>query len=274
MHVLPVMFQAAILGVVQGLAEFLPISSSAHLILARLFFGFDADRFGLPFDVACHLGTLLAILLYFREDLLRMLAAAPRILSTARHTDPAAKLGWLVILGTLPVVVVGLALRNAEDSLRTPAVAATTLAIGGVLLLVAERVARRVRLAEDLGPAEALALGVAQSAALVPGVSRSGATITLALFLGLKRDAAARFSFLLGVPAISAAVAHEGIALLREPMSRDTVALFAIGTGVSAIVGYLTIKYFLRFLASHSLSVFAWYRLALAAAVVAWFAAP
>jgi undecaprenyl-diphosphatase len=265
--------QAALLGVVQGLAEFLPISSSAHLILARFFFGFDADRFGLSFDVACHLGTLVAVLAYFREDLLKMAAAAPRLLSPARRTDPAARLDWLVILGTLPVVVAGLALRNAEDLLRTPAVAATTLAAGGVLLLVADRVARRARVAEDLGPGEAVALGVAQSAALVPGVSRSGATITLALFLGLKRDAAARFSFLLGVPAIAAAAAHEGLTLLTEPMAGDTAVLFAIGIGVSAVVGYLTIKYFLRYLASHSLAVFAWYRLALAATVVAWFVA-
>jgi undecaprenyl-diphosphatase len=266
-------WHAALLGVVQGLAEFLPISSSAHLILARLFFGVDGDRFGLPFDVACHLGTLAAILIYFREDLQRMVAAAPRLLSPERRSDPAARLGGLVILGTLPVVVVGLALRHAEDALRTPAVAATTLALGGVLLLLADRHARRVREAEDLGPGEAVALGFAQSAALVPGVSRSGATITLALYLGLKRDAAARFSFLLGVPAIAAAAAYEGLKLLKEPMAGDTAALFAIGIGVSGAVGYLTIKFFLRYLASHSLAVFAWYRLALAAAVVAWFVA-
>jgi len=264
------LLQAALLGVVQGLAEFLPISSSAHLILARLFFGFDGDRFGLPFDVACHLGTLLAILIYFRDDLLRMLAAVPAIFSAAPERNPAARLDWLVIVGTIPVVFVGLALRNAEDALRSPAVAATTLAIGGVLLLVAERIARRTREAEELGTGEAFALGVAQSAALVPGVSRSGATITLALMLGLRRAAAARFSFLLGVPAISAAAAHEGLKLLKEPMSDETMALFAIGIGVSAIVGYVTIKYFLRYLAAHSLNVFAWYRLVLAAVTVAW----
>ena len=118
-----------------------------------------------------------------------------------------------------------------------------------------------------------MALGVAQSAALVPGVSRSGATITLALFLGLKRDAGARLFFLLGVPAIAAAAAHEGLKLLKEPMAGDAAVLFAIGIGASAVVGYLTIEYFLRYLASHSLAVFAWYRLALAATVVAWFVA-
>ena len=265
--------QAALLGVVQGLAEFLPISSSAHLILARLFFGFDGDRFGLPFDVACHLGTLLAILVYFRHDLLRMLAAVPALFSAERDRNPAARLDWLVIVGTIPVVFVGVALRNAEDALRSPVVAAATLAIGGVLLLVAERMARRTREAEALGAGEAFALGIAQSAALVPGVSRSGATITLALMLGLRRAAAARFSFLLGVPAISAAAAHEGLKLLKEPMSHETMAVFAVGIGVSALVGYVTIKYFLRYLAAHSLDVFAWYRLALAAVTVAWIVA-
>ncbi len=237
----------------------------AHFILASLFFGFDGDRLGLSLDVACHLGTLLAILVYFRDDLLRMVAAVPRLFSARRDGDAAARLDWLVIMGTIPVVIVGLALRNAEDALRTPVVAATTLAVGGVLLLVAERIARRTRGAEDLGIGEAFGLGVAQSAALVPGVSRSGATITLGLMLGLRRDAAARFSFLLGVPAIGAAAAHEGLKLLEEPMSHETMVLFAIGIGVSAVVGYVTIKYFLRYLAAHSLDVFAWYRLALAA---------
>lgn len=263
-----IFFHAALLGILQGLTEFLPVSSSAHLILAKAFFGWDAERLGLAFDVACHLGTLLAVLAFFRDDLLRMAMAAPRVLSS--RPDPPARMAWLIGIGTLPVVVVGLALRNAEDALRTPAVAGFTLALGGVLLLVAERVATRTREADGLGTGEAFALGCAQSAALVPGVSRSGATITLALFLGLRRDSAARFSFLLGVPAITAAAVHEGSKLAGEPMSGETAGLFLVGIGVSAIVGYLTIKYFLRYLASHSLAVFAWYRLALAAAVVAW----
>ena len=263
-------FQAALLGIVQGLTEFLPISSSAHLILAKAFFGWDAERFGLAFDVACHLGTLLAVVAYFRQDLLRMAVALPRVLS--RAADPPARLAWLIGIGTIPVVIVGLLLRNAEDALRTPAVAGFTLFLGGVLLLAAERVARRARDADGLGTGEAFAMGWAQSAALVPGVSRSGATITLALFLGLRRDAAARFSFLLGVPAIAAAAVHEGLKLVGEPLGGETMALFAVGIGVSAVVGYLTIKYFLRYLAAHSLSVFAWYRIALAAAVVLWVA--
>src|ERR671920_663015 len=151
-----------------------------------------------------------------------------------------------------------------------PAVVGVTLAVGGVLLLLAELAARRVRQAEDLGTGEAFAMGCAQSAALVPGVSRSGATLTLALFRGLRRDAAARFSFLLGVPAIAAAAAHEGLKVVSEPLADGAAQLFLIGIAVSAIVGYITIKYFLRYLVSHSLAVFAWYRIALAAAVVVW----
>jgi undecaprenyl-diphosphatase len=263
-----ILVEAVLLGVIQGLTEFLPVSSSAHLILAKAFFGWDAERLGLAFDVACHLGTLLAVLVYFRQDLLRMALAAPRVLS--RQQDQPARMAWLIVIGTIPVVIVGLLLRNVEDALRRPAVVGVTLAVGGVLLLWAERASKRVRQAEDLGTGEGFALGWAQSAALVPGVSRSGATLTLALFLGLRRDAAARFSFLLGVPAIAAAAAHEGLKVLREPLADGAAQLFLIGIGVSAIVGYVTIKYFLRYLASHSLSVFAWYRIALAFAVAVW----
>ena len=263
-----ILLEAVLLGVIQGLTEFLPVSSSAHLILAKAFFGWDAERFGLAFDVACHLGTLLAVLVYFRHDLLRMAIAAPRVLS--RQQDEPARMAWLIAVGTIPVVIVGLFLRNVEDALRKPAVVGVTLAVGGVLLLWAERASRRVRQAEDLGTGEAFALGWAQSAALVPGVSRSGATLTLALFLGLRRDAAARFSFLLGVPAIAAAAAHEGLKVLRDPLADGSARLFLIGIAVSAIVGYITIKYFLRYLASHSLLIFAWYRIALSVAVAVW----
>jgi undecaprenyl-diphosphatase len=263
-----IFLEAVLLGIVQGLTEFLPVSSSAHLILARAFFGWDADQFGLSFDVACHLGTLLAILAFFRADLVRMIAAIPRMVSPG--TDDYARLDWLIVIGTIPVVIVGLLLRNSEDALRTPVVAGAMLAIGGVLLILADRWSARVRSAESLGYGEAVALGFAQSAALVPGVSRSGATITLALFLGLKRDVAARFSFLLGIPAISAAAVHEGLKLVGEPMPARTAQLFLLGILVSAIVGYVTIKFFLQYLAHHSISVFGWYRLALAATVVIW----
>ncbi len=209
------LLQAALLGVVQGLTEFLPVSSSAHLLLARLFFGWDAEQFGRPFDVACHVGTLAAILIYFRTDLLQMLAALPRIFS--RAADEPARLAWLVGVGTIPLIPMGLFLSGLEDTLRTPKVIVVTLAVVGVAMLVADRLGRGTRRADDLSSGEALALGVAQGMALIPGVSRSGATITTGLAFGLERSAAARFSFLLGVPAMFAAAAHEGRHLARAP---------------------------------------------------------
>ncbi len=262
------LLQAALLGVVQGLTEFLPVSSSAHLLLARLFFGWDAEQFGRPFDVACHVGTLAAILIYFRTDLLQMLAALPRIFS--RAADEPAKLAWLVGVGTIPLIPMGLFLSGLEDTLRTPKVIVVTLAVVGVAMLVADRLGRGTRRADDLSSGEALALGVAQGMALIPGVSRSGATITTGLAFGLERSAAARFSFLLGVPAMFAAAAHEGRHLLGHPMDALTAQVFITGIIVSGIVGYATVKFFLRYLASHSLSVFGWYRIALAAVTVAW----
>jgi len=262
------LLQAALLGVVQGLTEFLPVSSSAHLLLVRVFFGWDAEQFGRPFDVACHLGTLVAILIYFRQDLIRMVAALPRLFSASR--DEPARLAWLVGFGTLPLIPIGLWLAGLEDSLRTPKVIVVTLAVVGVAMLLADRLGRGTRRAEDLSAGEALGLGVAQAMALVPGVSRSGATITTGLAFGLERSAAARFSFLLGVPAMFAAAAHEGHRMLGQPMDAVTKEVFVIGIVVSGLVGYATVKYFLRYLAGHSLAAFAWYRLALAAVTVAW----
>ncbi|MEW5984007.1 MAG: undecaprenyl-diphosphate phosphatase [Acidobacteriota bacterium] len=263
------LLQALALGIVQGLTEFLPVSSSAHLILARVFLGLDAGQLGLAFDVACHVGTLAAVVAYFRSDLRAMLRASPQLLR-AGSRGPAHLLR-LVSVGTLPVVIVGLAAIGViESRLRTPAVAAAMLAAGALLFFVAERLGARRREAETLGFGEALGIGAAQAFALVPGVSRSGATIALAMLLGLKREAAARFSFLLGVPAIVAAAGHEALALAAEGLSAADALRFAIGTIASGIVGYLAIKYLLRYLSGHTLAVFAWYRLALAAALAVW----
>jgi undecaprenyl-diphosphatase len=264
---MPISLQAAILGVVQGLTEFLPVSSSAHLILARLFFGFDGDKFGLAFDVACHVGTLIAVLIYFRTELARLVAALPRLFDLR---DPDARLIWLLAIGTLPAVVVGLLFKHQiEDQLRTPVIAASMLAAGGLLFFVAEAVGSKTRPESSLTFGEAALIGCAQAAALVPGVSRSGATITAALFLGLRRDEAARFIFLLAIPAILGAAASEAPKLLKAGLG-DTASLFLIGFVTSAIVGYAAVKYFIRYLGNHSLAVFAWYRLALAVAVAIW----
>jgi undecaprenyl-diphosphatase len=263
------LFAAVILGIVQGLTEFLPVSSSAHLILGRAFFGWDAGALGLAFDVACHVGTLAAVVLFFRVEIGRLAAALPRFLTA----DPTARSLRLIAIGTLPIVVAGLLYTDAvEHALRTPRVAVWTLVIGGVLMMVAERARQSDRTEESLGFAGALAIGIGQAAALIPGLSRSGTTISIGLLLGLRRDAAARFTFLLSIPAIVAAAGKETLELADIGVTRDAAGIFAVGMIVSAGVGYLTIRFFLQYLAGHRLDAFAYYRFALAAITILWLA--
>jgi undecaprenyl-diphosphatase len=261
---------AVLLGAIQGLTEFLPVSSSAHLILARAFFGWEMPpEFGLAFDVALHVGTLAAILLFFRAEILAMLRSLPGIL--APDPDAPARLARMIVIGTVPVVIVGLLFADfVEEVLRTPAVAAGALAVGAMLMLVAERLGPRTKAEDAIGPFDAVLIGCAQAAALIPGMSRSGGTIAMGMFLGIRRDAAARFTFLLAIPAMLAAAAKEGMELVSMPLPAGSGSLLATGVIVSAVTGYVTIKYFVRFLAGHRLDVFAGYRLVLAAATLVW----
>jgi undecaprenyl-diphosphatase len=272
-----VLVSAVLLGVIQGLTEFLPVSSSAHLILARAFFGWNGEQFGMTFDVACHVGTLLAVVVYFRPDLLSMLRAVPRMGTVFwAGRDPSAWMALLVVIGTVPAVVAGLLLKDVEAQLRTPLVAATTLALVALVFLAVERFGTKRRGQESLTLRDVLVIGCAQAAALVPGVSRSGATISAGMALGLRRDEAARFGFLLSIPAILGAASLEvwkNRSLLRHGLPPGEGAIFAVGIVSSAIVGYLAVRLFIRYLTRHSLSVFAWYRLALAASVVIWWVA-
>ena len=261
---------AVLLGVIQGLTEFLPVSSSAHLILARAFFGWELPpELGLAFDVALHIGTLAAIVVFFWQEVAAMIASLP----AAFERDPGEP-GWLlrrIVVGTIPAVVVGLLFNDyIEHVLRTPPVAAGALAVGAVGMLIAERLGPRHRTEASMGWRDTILIGCAQAAALVPGISRSGATITVGMFLGLRRDAAARFTFLLAMPAMAAAAAKETLEVVQLDVPAASLQLFAVGMIVSAVVGYLTIKYFLRFLAGHKLDIFAYYRLALAGATVVW----
>ena len=266
---MPTILQAAFLGVVQGLTEFLPVSSSAHLILARAVFGFDSDQFGLAFDIACHVGTLVAVVIYFRHELADMVAALPRLFDPAR--DPNARMIWLLVVGTIPAVVVGVIFGKAiEEHLRIPQVAVVTLAIGAVGLLAAERTGGQTRSDATITMAEAFWFGCAQALALVPGTSRSGATLTVALLIGLRRAEAARFIFLLSIPAILGAAAKETPKMLKAGFAGDTATLFLVGVVVSAIVSYVAVKWFIRYLGNHSLDIFAWYRISLAVAVGLW----
>jgi undecaprenyl-diphosphatase len=177
----------------------------------------------------------------------------------------------MIVVGTLPIVLVGVLMNDAvEEALRRPVVVAGALAVGAVVMLVAERLGERTRDEHSLRWIDAILVGCAQAAALVPGMSRSGSTISMGLFLGVRRDAAARFTFLMAIPATVAAASKEAIEVAGMTLGRDVLILFAVGISVSAVVGYITIKYFLRFLARHRLDVFAWYRLALAAITVVW----
>jgi len=260
-------FEAALLGVVQGLTEFLPISSSAHLILARAAFGWEAGEFGLAFDVACHVGTLMAIVIFFRQDIATMIVAVPAAFRGSQ--DEHARLLRSIAIGTVPIALVGLFFADLITSaLRTAGVAAGALAVGAVVMLVAERIRSRSRKETTLTGAEAFWLGLAQAAALIPGVSRSGAVLTVAMLFGVRRERAARFSFLLGIPAIMAAAGRESLSLAAVglPGGGDP-GLFLIGIVSSAVVGYLTVKYFIQYLGAHSLDVFSAYRLMLAAGI-------
>jgi undecaprenyl-diphosphatase len=201
-------------------------------------------------------------------------AALPEGRSARPDVRPGAegaRLIWLLAVGSLPAVVVGLFFGHAiEANFRSPMVIAFTMAFGAVGLFAAERVGAQARDEASLTFLEVFLIGCAQAAALVPGISRSGATITVAVMLGLRRAEAARFTFLLGIVAILGAAVLEFPNMLAQGMGGSAAGLFAVGILSSAIVGYLAVKYFIRFLANHSLDLFAWYRLALAAAVIVW----
>jgi undecaprenyl-diphosphatase len=261
--------EAIILGVVQGLTEFLPVSSSGHLLLGQYFLGLDQSRFGLSFDVALHMGTLVAVVTYFWRDLVGM---ALGLFRSFGHrdlaSDPAQRLAYLVIASTVPAALIGFLFEGFfENTVRSPWVVVFNFVVVGILFLVAEAAGSHRRLASKLGFGEAVGIGLAQATALVPGVSRSGATITLGLFLGLRREEAARFSFLMSIPVIASAGGLKLGEVLVGGMSPHEWLLFLAGFVTSAAVGYLTIRFLLNYLTHHSLRVFAYYRFAVAAVV-------
>ena len=254
-------FEAVVLGIVQGVTEFLPISSTAHLRIVPAFLGWQDA--GAAFTAVLQLGSLLAVIGYFLPDLVRMLRAAVRALTDrSRPPEPAAReLGYLIV-GTLPVGVAGIAFKHAvEGSLRSLWVIAIAMIVVGLALAAVERIARRDRTFEEITLRDAVLIGCAQALALVPGVSRSGITLLAALALGLRREAAARFSFLLSVPAVAAAGIFELPKVLR---ARDVSgSALAIGLIAAAISGYASIAWLLRFLRVRSTIPFVVYRVAL-----------
>ncbi len=260
---------AIFLGVVQGLTEFLPVSSSGHLLLAQYFFGMNQQRFGLSFDAAIHTGTVLAVVAFFWRDLLRMARAFVGSLRGPNFENRDQRMAYLILVATIPAGLVGFFFEGFfEREVRSPWLVTFNLVLVGVLFIVGESVGRKNRRSDKLSFREAVGIGLAQTAALFPGVSRSGATITLGLLLGLRRDEAARFSFLMSVPITTAAALLSLFDVAREGIDAYGALLFLVGSVSSGVVGYLAIRFLLDYLAGHSLRVFAYYRFALAAVAV------
>jgi undecaprenyl-diphosphatase len=258
--------QIVILAIIQGLTEFLPISSSAHLVLLPRLFGW-ADQ-GLVFDVAVHFGSLIAVVFYFRDEVWRMLKSWLRAVGGG-EADRDSLLAWWVIIGTLPAIAVGFLLQGpVEEKLREPWVLALASIFFGLLLWFADTRGRRVRDEYQLGLKDVLLIGGSQVLALIPGTSRSGITITLGLMLGLTRQAAARFSFLLAMPVIVASGTLETVRMVTEvsPIGWDQLAL---GVVLSAISAALCIHYFLRLVERLGMLPFVVYRILLGLAIFA-----
>lgn len=269
--------EPVVMGVVQGLGEFLPISSSAHLILVPWFFGWSGGPVdSLTFDVALHLGTLVALAIYFWRDWLDLLRAAPGALAWAfqaargdRSRAPTLSEHLLlsIVVATVPGAVFGVLLEKlAERSLRAPLLIALTLTVMGLLLYVADRRQPERKALDQVSWRDALLIGLAQAGALIPGVSRSGVTMTMGRFLTLDRVTAARYSFLLSAPITAAAVAFKFDDMLHIPSSE--IALFAIGVLLSALVGALAIGFLMAYVRRAGFGAFALYRVLLALVVV------
>jgi len=271
------LFQALVLGVVQGLTEFMPVSSSAHLIIVPWVLGWRDP--GLAFDVALHLGTLLAVLTYFWRDWLDIISgffASLAARSMGRTLN--RRLPWLIIVGCIPGAVVGAIgdqfieslFHSPNEAHRASAMLAIAalLAMLGALLWLADRLARHRRTLSQIGFGDAIVIGLAQALALLPGVSRSGSTITAGLALGLRRETAARFSFLLATPIIAGAGLKKAYDVLQAGFPAAERLPFLVGFLAAAVVGYLCIAFLLRYLQRNSVNVFVYYRWLLAAGIV------
>ena len=258
--------QIIVLAIVQGLTEFLPVSSSGHLVLVPNFAGWTDQ--GLAFDVAVHFGSLAAVAVYFREDLMGLVRGGLTLLSARAVTTPQSRMAFGIALGTVPAAVAGLLLAGwIETNLRSPVVVVVTLSFYGVLMAAADRFGPRDRCLAGVTVRDAVLIGLAQALALVPGTSRSGVTITAGRMLGLQRQDAARFSFLLSAPVILLATGYEGLSMA---LSDDPIAWSELGIAafVSGIVAYVCISFMMRFVGRIGLLPFAVYRLLLAGVIV------
>jgi undecaprenyl-diphosphatase len=249
------MIEAMILGIVQGLTEFLPVSSTAHLILLPWFFHWTGELDTLTFDVALHAGTLLSLVICFWKDWIELVLH--------KH-----KLFMLIVMASVPAGIAGVLLGDLiEHALRSPLVIAVSLVVFGSVMLVAEKM-NKTRTVDNINITDAFMIGLAQAVALIPGVSRSGITISAGLFRGLEREASARFSFLLSTPVIAGATLLHARKLLKTGVDHN-MSLFLIGFVAAAVSGFAAITLLMRFLKKHPLNAFAYYRFGLAAVILA-----
>lgn len=267
--------EAIVLGIVQGLTEFLPVSSSGHLRIVPAVMGWDDP--GAAFTAVIQLGTMAAVLIYFRTELLVVAREWTRGLLKAEQTREQryeARLGWYLVWGTVPIVILGLAFSDQiETGVRNLYLIGTMLIVLGIVLGLIDHYAKHLRNLRSLKPFEAVAIGFAQAAALIPGVSRSGATITAGLALGFKREQAARFSFLLSVPAVVLSGLYEFQKEFDHFANSGQTGATIIATVVSFAVGYASIAFLLNWLGKHSMAIFVVYRVVLGALVIALAAA-
>jgi undecaprenyl-diphosphatase len=262
--------EAVVLGVVQGLTEFLPISSSAHLRILGALFGWDDP--GAAFTAIIQIGTELAVLLYFARDIARIISAwASSLVHRERRSHPDARMGWLIIVGSIPIIVLGLALQDTiETTFRDLRIVATALIVFSVVLYIADRVGSEKRQLDDLTVGHGLVFGLAQAAALIPGVSRSGGTITAGRFLGYDREAATRYSFLLAVPAVLGSGLYQAYQALSGQIAGPPVQWgpTIVASVISFGIGLAVIGWLLRYVAHGSFTPFVVYRIAVGVAVL------
>lgn len=257
--------QVVVLAIVQGLTEFLPISSSGHLILVPAFLGWPDQ--GLAFDIAVHFGSLVAVFLFFRHDLLDIVRGAGDLVAGRRYSA-RARMAFCIGVGTIPAAIAGLLFAGwIAANLRDPLVIVVTLSGYGALMAAADHLASRRRDFSAIGTRDALVIGMAQALALIPGTSRSGVTITAARLLGIARQDAARFSFVLATPVILIATIYEVVMLVTGEIqvAWDNLAVAAL---ISGVVAYLSIEFFMRFVSAIGLLPFAMYRLLIAGAIL------
>lgn len=261
------LIQSVILGVIQGLTEFLPISSTAHLRIIPALLGWPDP--GAAFTAIIQLGTVAAVLIYFAKDLGQAFVAWLNSLRGGPYDVNEARLGWAVFVGTIPIVVLGLAFHHTiETKLRSLDVIAGSLIVMGLVMLAAERWGSRQRKVSEVVVKDGIAVGLWQCLALIPGMSRSGSTISGALFKGFDHEAAARFSFLLSVPSVFGAGVYEAVKALREvdPVGGTAPVAWTptlVATAAAFAVGYASIKFFMRYLQKRGIQAFVWYRVAL-----------